>query len=167
MVNKNSHKLDSLYTNYKKVRKGLTNKLAIVAVNFFKRNFRVGGFVDKPFKKWKDSGKKSGKTLVKTGNLRRSIKKIVANFKGFVVGVTGNIAYAKIHNEGGKIEITQKMRRQFWYMYGKTGEVKYKAMALTSKTHIEIPERKYIGDSEAIEIALEREIKKQFKKLTT
>lgn len=166
MGNNNSKAFDSLTTKYLKIRRRLPNKLAIVAVNFFKRNFKVGGYVDTSFTKWKDSGKKNRKTLVNTGNLRRSIKKIYSSIKKVVVGVTGTIPYAQIHNEGGKIEITPKMRRNFWYMYGKTGDVKYKAMALTPKTHIDIPQRQFIGeDNKAIEIALDREIIRQFKTL--
>lgn len=149
------------------MRQRLPNLIAITAVNFFKRNFKVGGFQDTPFKKWKEvKGNKSGrKPLVQSGNLRRGIKKIKVTQNKIIVGVAGNIPYAQIHNEGGKIPITPKMRRWAWYMFKKTNNELYKGIALTSKKHIEIPERKFIGDSVALDKALERLIIKQMKTL--
>lgn len=164
-MNNNAGELDALRTKYLKLRRALPRKLAITAVNFFKRNFRLGGYVDTTFTKWKDSH--NGRTtMVKTGNLRRAIKKIYVTANRIVVGVAKNIPYARIHNEGGTVPITPKMRRYFWAMYKKTGQDKYKWMAITKKTHIEIPKRQFIGDdNKAIEKTLERQIIKEFKTL--
>lgn len=157
-----------LEQDYKRIRQRLPNQIAITAVNFFKRNFKVGGFVDRPFKKWKEVGGKNkrGKTLVKSGNLRRAIKKLRVTRNKVVVGINKNIPYAQIHNDGGKIPITPKMRRWAWYMFKKTNNELYKGIALTSKTHLDIPERKFIGDSIALDITLQRMILKQLNTLT-
>lgn len=148
MNNDNSRAFESLTENYRQIRRRLPNKIATTAVNFFKRNFRVGGFQDTPFKKWKDpqklkkerKTKKGNTTLIESGNLRRGIKKISAKRNSIVVGISKNIPYAQIHNEGGKIP-----RKN-----GKTTEM---------------PQRQFIGDSDAIETALNRTIIKELKKL--
>jgi hypothetical protein len=75
-----------------------------------------------------------------------------------------------LHNRGGKIKITPRMRKYFWYMYRQNAEsitysIKkrqanntqrnrmlsakaqfWKNMALTKKDHITIPQRQFIGD---------------------
>lgn len=162
MLNNNEEVLRQLQKDYSKFKTKLPRKVAITAVNFVKRNFQLGGFVDKPFQKWKKPLKKRGKTLVKTGNLRRSIKHISISPKRVVIG--SNLPYAEIHNDGGKIEITPKMRRYFWALFKKTAKLEFKAMALTKKTHIEIPKRQFIGDSKALPIALNMMIIKELKK---
>lgn len=156
-INNNAKEFDVLIKKYQGAKKRLPNKIAITAVNFFKRNFKVGGFVDSPFRKWKDSTnpRKRGTTLVQSGRLRRSIKKLKVSFRWIVVGVPSDVKYARIHNEGGNIPITPKMRRYFWAMYKKTGADYWKALALTSKKHITIPERTFIDDS----VVLEKDIK--------
>jgi phage gpG-like protein len=100
----------------KKARKAL--EAAIVDVGntarvFFIDNFRKQGFDDKNVQKWKPrkrtsyttrSGKKvddtTRATLVKTGDLRRSIIRNPANRAALTVKISTDLAYAKIHNEG-------------------------------------------------------------------
>lgn len=161
MHNDNEAVLQRLEKSYLEFKRKLPRKVAVVAVNFYKRNFQVGGFVDKPFQKWKKPSKKGGNTLVKTGNLRRSVKQISVSPTRVVIG--SDMPYAKIHNEGGKIEITPKMRRYFWAMFKKTKDVKYKAMALTKQKHLTMPKRQFIGDSHALPVALDRMIIKELK----
>ena len=165
--NRNVDKIKALEADWNKLRRRLPNKIAIAVVNFFKRNFRVGGFVDKPFTKWDapKNPKKTRSTLVESGTLRRGIKKIKVTLNRVVVGVSKFIKYAQIHNEGGKIPITPKMRRKFWAMYKESGNVFYKNMALTQKTHIDMPERRYIGDSAALDITLQRMLRTALKTL--
>lgn len=164
--NSNIGKFVFLERQYKGFRRRLPNKVAITVVNFFKRNFRVSGFVDRPFQKWKKPsypGKK-GATLVKSGELRRNIKKLRVSVNRVVVGVPSNIKHARIHNEGGKIAITPKMRRFFWAKFKETEKEFWKNMALTKKTHIDIPKRQFIGDSKVLEVTIERMIIKELKK---
>lgn len=100
-LNDNTKTFKALETQYKKLRGQLPRKIAITVVNFFKRNFRVGGFVDSPFQKWKATSNPNKRhTLVKTGNLRRSIQKIKVAERRIVVRVARNIPYAQIRNEG-------------------------------------------------------------------
>jgi phage gpG-like protein len=78
-----------------------------------------------------------------------------------VVGVSSDVKYASIHNEGGQIKITPKMRRYFWAMYIETKQEYWKGLALTKKEHIIIPQRQFIGDSEALFKSIDRMIVKE------
>jgi len=91
-----------------KARKAL--EAAIVDVGntarvFFIDNFRKQGFDDKNVQKWKPrkvADKRAGRAiLVKTGDLRRSIIRNPANRAALTVKISTDLAYAKIHNEGG------------------------------------------------------------------
>lgn len=161
----NSRQFNILLQEYNQLRNRLPNKIAITAVNFFKRNFKVGGFVDKPFQKWKKSQMNKRTTMVQSGNLRRAIKKLRVSRNRVVVGIGQHIPYAQIHNEGGQIPITPKMRRFFWAKFKETGKEHWKNMALTKKKHLEIPQRKFIGDTKALEITIERMMIKELKTL--
>jgi len=98
--------------------------------------------------------------------LRRGIKVTNVSRNQVRVGVDSNIKYAEIHNFGGKIEITPKMRRYFWAMFKQTGDAYYKGLALTKKKHFDIPERKFIGNTLAMEPRLDRRTIKELKKIT-
>lgn len=165
MKNDNSRVFDDLKKEYQDFRDELPRKVGVTAVNFFKRNFTLGGFADKPFKRWKGKQNPRGrKLMVQSGTLRRGIKTLRTSRNKVVVGVGKHIQYAKLHNEGGKVAVTPKSRRFFWAMYLKTGNAYYKNLALTKKTHFDIPQRQFIGDSKALEINLERMIIKELKK---
>lgn len=53
------------------------------------------------------------------------------------------IPYALIHEFGGEIPITDKMRRFFWAKYAETKQQFWMAMALTKKSSITMPARPY------------------------
>ncbi len=69
--------------------------------------------------------------------------------KGNSIEVYCGLAYANIHNEGGRIPITAKMRRYFWarFIESKASEEHWRAMALTKKKQISIPRRTFVGVS--------------------
>ena len=68
------------------------------ALDEFDRNFEREAFFNEKWARRKFNDDKSRGLLVQTGNLRRSI--------------TG-----RIHNEGGIITVTRKMKKYFWYRY--------------------------------------------------
>lgn len=165
MRNSNTQRFIELEKKYRNFRKTIPQKAAITMVNFFKRNFQAGGFVDVPFKRWKKSTYPGARaTMIKSGNTRREIKKISISETKVVVGIANQNHHAKIHNEGGKILITPKMRRFFWAKFKETGKDYWKGLALTKKTHIKIPQRKFIGDSKALEKTLDRMLISELKK---
>ncbi len=104
--------------------------------------------------------------MLRSGKLRRSIRsKLTHNSIIF----SSSMPYAAIHNEGGKIVVTEKMKRYFWAMYykctnavklTKTGKAsnnqrtrrlteeakQWRAMALKKTgSKIKIPKRQFIG----------------------
>lgn len=165
MPNNNAREFDKLARKYRNFRRTIPQEAAITMVNFFKRNFNVGGFVDVPFQRWKKSTYPGARaTMVRSGNTRREIKKIQISESRVVVGIANHNHYAKIHNEGGKIPITPKMRRFFWAKFKETGKDYWKWLALTKKSFIEIPQRKIIGDSIALEKTLDRMLISELKK---
>lgn len=102
---------------FKKFKDAYPRYVGNMAVNFYKDSFKRGGYIDtgglqkwEPRKKLAARGSKpkgNRALLVKTGNLRRSIK-IIRSGLGFVV-VGTNLPYARIHNEGGTITSTQNI----------------------------------------------------------
>ena len=76
--------------------------------------------------------------------MRRSAQGEVS---GDGVRFSSALPYTTLHNEGGKITVTAKMKRFFWYKYKQTKDEAWKRMALmkTGKV-ITIPQRQFIGD---------------------
>lgn len=135
-------------------------------IKFVMANFERQGFLDASLQPWQErkGGSDHGRAiLTKTGALRDSNKLISSSTKRVIVG--SDSRYAKIHNEGGVINIpvTAKMRKFFWYKYKETGNGMYKGMALTKKTHftVTIPKRQFIGPS----ISFNRDIDAKFIKM--
>jgi phage gpG-like protein len=136
----------------------LMNNIGLVAQNYFRDSFNKQGLDGEP--RWKPVDK--GKALIKSGNLRRSISILSLDNVSVVVGT--RLIYAEIHNEGGNINKTEAMKKYFWAMFYKTKNPKYKYMALSKKKSITIPERKFIGSTNTLNLKIKREVSKYIKK---
>jgi len=138
--------------------KDILNDMRVELSDEFDQNFMRGGFFGSRWKE-KRNGEKS--QLQGDGKLRHSIR---ATVRGAAVVFTSSEPYATIHNEGGvvnaKIPVTAKVRKFAWAKFYETGNKKYKAMALTKKTHLSvtatIPQRQFIGDHEQVRGAIEK-----------
>jgi phage gpG-like protein len=147
-------------------------KIGNTAVLFFKDNIRERqGFLDTTIDGWAESKtgiikKAGGKMLIEKGNLLRGITQQVNGTKVmvYVIGVAAK--YAEIHNTGGTITVTPKMRKFFWAKYYENskkivtlqnGKLSTKSVAINqiaeyyknlalAKTLV-IPKRRYIGNS--------------------
>lgn len=143
--------------------KKILHDIKIELTEEFDRNFERKAFFDQPWEKRKREVR--GTILMGKGRLRRSIR---SRLSGSGVHFSSDAPYAAIHNEGGKIKITAKMRRYFWAMYYKnankvvysiktrqvatkhgaklSAEAEYwRNMALTKKDKFTIPKRQFIG----------------------
>lgn len=168
-MNDNAQHFQRFLNDYAVLKRKLPRMYGIEAVNLFKQNFDREGFIagEGRLQRWEATKRHTGrKILTKTRRLRRGIKIKSADSRKVVVGVDGNIKYAKLHNEGGKLEITPKMRRYFWAMFKQTGDAYYKGLALTKKTHFDMPARPFIGNTLAMKPRLDRRTIKELKKLT-
>ena len=146
----------------------------------FDRNFERKAFFDKAWDVAKRNDR--GSLLLRSGNLRRSIDKSWSNDK---LQFTSSLPYATIHNSGGVIVVTAKMKKYFWAMHKqalggqvyntKTKGVRntagnrklndlanfYKAMALKKVgSKITIKQRQYIGNHPEVNKAIERNVDK-------
>ncbi|MBQ9254997.1 MAG: phage virion morphogenesis protein [Bacteroidales bacterium] len=152
-------------TKSEEILSKILNDLRIELADEFDKNFERKAFFDKKWKERQRDG--NGTLLLVTGKLRRSIK---SQIKGNSIVFSSSEPYASIHNFGGTITVTEKMKKYFWAKYyelagkieyTKKGSVKhsarnyqisdlamwYKNMALMkvgSKIHI--PQRQFIGD---------------------
>lgn len=168
-MNNNASHFDQFKADYMALRRKLPRMYGIEAVNLFKKNFDKEGFVYGKrggIRKWKATKHKTGrKVLTKTRRLRKGIHVKIVAANRVVVSVDKSIAYAEVHNFGGEIPITPKMRRYFWAMFKKTGDNYYKGLALTKKQTFKIPKRMYIGKTDAMKPLLDKRTITELKKL--
>lgn len=156
----------------------LLSKMGAEAVLFFKQRFNEQQWVDTASVSWRQRRRSTrGKTLINTGTLRRSIRIVSKTFDTIKIGT--DLPYAQIHNEGGVIPITPKMRRFFFHKYyelsGKSSKDKkgktrstsrnrainqdaqyYLNLAITKKSTFRIPKRQFMGQSYYLEQRLTR-----------
>lgn len=144
----------------------------------FDRNFERQAFFSEAWARRKSPTRPGGSILIDTGNLRKSIGSRTT--ENSIVFYT-TLPYAAIHNDGGEIKVTKKMKRYFWHKYyeaaGSFGRRKdgtprkdqrtvqltaeaefWKFMALKKEgSVIKIPRRQFLGTSPEVEQAV-REI---------
>lgn len=141
----------------------------------FDKNFERQGFFSEKWERRRSPLRAGRATLVDTGGLRRSVKSRVT-----ADGVTFYSAHpaADIHNEGGEIKVTARMKGYFWHRYyeavggfgrKKNGELRndkrtrrlsgeaafWKYMALMRVgSVIRIPKRQFLGAASEVEKAV-------------
>ena len=148
---------------------------AQIAVNHIEMNFELGGFVDKTLRRWPkrramEAGGKRGLLIGRTHRLAHSLRVLSTSPTGFTVGT--DVPYAAIHNSGGTIRVTPKMRGYFWAMckqatgaraLRKDGTLRattknralneeaemWKRMALAKV--LKVPKRQFIGPSQKLD----------------
>jgi len=150
------------------IMKDLPEKASQQGKNFFQGSFIKEGFTDSSFIAWpKRMDDMRHKLLSQSLALRSSIRIDQADMNRVQISAGRNLPYAAIHNEGGTITVTvtDKMRRYFWAMYYRTGQDRYRGMALTKKNKftIRIPKRQYIGESHTLMQGIERTFVDQIK----
>ena len=89
--------------------------IKVEALDEFDRNFEREAFFNDKWARRKYNDDESRGLLVKTGNLRRSITGRITDRDSVLIYTTE--LYANIHNEGGTITVTRKMKSHFWKMY--------------------------------------------------
>lgn len=158
--------------------KRILRDIQIELADEFDRNFERQAFFSETWKRRRSPVRTGGHLLVDSGNLRRSVK---SSIEGDSVVFKSDLPYATVHNEGGSIRVTEKMKRFFWHKYysasGSFGRRKdgslrrdrrnsrlvgeadfWKSMALMKEgSEIKIPRRQFLGYSPEVEKAV-REI---------
>jgi len=152
-----------------KIIKRILRDIQVELGDEFDRNFERQAFFSEA---WARRKSPSGTLLIDTGNLRRSVRsRTTENSITFFT----DLPYASIHNDGGEIVVTAKMKRFFWYKYyeatgsfgrKKNGERRndkrtqqlsteadfWRFMALKrAGTTIRIPRRRFLGAGPEVE----------------
>lgn len=171
--------------NAKDFLNNILNDCRVVLTEEFDRNFERKSFFNQP---WKNPGllNRRGSVLMRSGALRRSIK---PRQQGNQITWTSSLPYASIHNNGGEIVVTDKMKRFFWAMYYKSaGAVTQKkdgsnsntkrnqrltaeaqqwrnlALMKTGRT-MKIEQRQFIGDHPQVRSLIEEVVDQNFQEL--
>lgn len=156
-----SNKIPDFLKMASDIKKNASRFAATESVNFFKNSFTRGGFTDVSFVAWKKPANPLAgyRVLYKTGNLQRSIRKQSESAERVII--ESDLDYAEIHNNGGFITVTEKMKRFFWAKYYEFGGKKSKsnnakaefckAMALKETgSKIKIEQRQFMGESKTM-----------------
>lgn len=88
--------------------------MGVEAKNHFVASFRNQGFTDRRLERWqrrRNNSDPGRAILVKSGNLRRSIRVLSTSINEVTVG--SMLPYAEIHNNGGQLRRGRMPRRQF------------------------------------------------------
>jgi phage gpG-like protein len=151
--------------------------LAIELTEEFDRNFERQAFFDQP---WQQRKYKPGGNILNVhggAGLRGSIMhKVVQQ----TITWTSSLPYANIHNEGGKITVTAKMKGYFWYRHRQAkGAITTKANGTQSNSkrnnnlsteaqmwlalalmkigsQLSVPQRQYIGNHPQVNQSIQR-----------
>ncbi len=133
----------------------ILSDLRVDLTDHFDKNFSRGGFFGK---KWKPRKDGVATHLNNTGTLRRSIRSKVS---GNSLTFTSSTPYSAIHNEGGTITVTAKMKKYFWAKFKTTGLKEYKYMALMKTgSKITIPKRQFLGEYPGLDKTIDRAAKR-------
>jgi len=145
---------------------------AIEAVNFSKERFVRKNWVDKTVTAWKarkpspewhsEAQKKAaarGSLMVKSGRLKRSIRKIKVTRNSVTIGT--DVPYAEPHNEGAVINQTINVRTHSRKRKGRSETVK----AHRRKRKITLPERRFIGESAILLRRVERLVQREINEI--
>jgi len=133
--------------------KKILNDAKVELEEEFRENFHRKGFFEEGT--WEHSIRgKRGRTMLDSGNLLRSIS---GEVKGESIEFSSSLPYASIHNEGGEITVTQRMKNFFWAKHIQSRDINakdaefFKAMALKKVgSKIKIPKRQFIGEHQKV-----------------
>lgn len=131
-------------------------------INYYLLEYFQSSFTTKSFnnKQWKRS-KNNPNTLIDSGTLKKSIKTV--QLTDDLIHIESDTPYSAIHNYGGTIRITDKMRKFFWAQFYKTKNDSWKWMAISKASNITIPERQFIGIPNTLKQDIEKILNKYIK----
>lgn len=138
-------------------------------VDEFDRNFERKAFFDEKWQQTKFHNR-IGSLMIRRGNLRNSIN---ADIQGNKIIFSSSLPYASIHNEGGELTVTTKMKKYFWAKHIEAKNTKniieaeqFKAIALKPiGSKIIIPKRQFIGNHPKVKEAVERAVNANLEEL--
>lgn len=137
---------------------GIKTTIGVEAVNFFRNNFMLEGFLDSNLEAWEplsktreQTKKKGSRILTDSGDLKRSISWEPTSYG---VLIYTDEPYAEIHNEGGTIKGIFHVREH----QRNTRKGRIRVRAHDRRVNTEIPQRRFIGESKKLKEAIEAKI---------
>lgn len=193
-MSKLSINLEALKSFEKQLKQVLNAMPAVIgqaAVNYFQENITKrqglpnGGSLQRFKGRVFENSRSRGQSILNdTGNMVDSIKIISRSQNNVNVGIRASeIPYAEVHQQGGRISVTDKMRKFFWAKYyqhaasagrnrGKRSAPTnkeasfWKAMALKKvNTTINIPKRQFMDMTPDLDKAILRVIKTEMNQI--
>jgi phage gpG-like protein len=173
-INRNSEEYIKIFERINAAVSALPARIAVVADKFSKERFVKKDWVDVTSKRWKASRKKKGSTLVASGRLRQSIRKISVTPTRVIIGT--NVPYARIHNEGGEISGTETVHSHTRHGHRRKAHVRkgkrikavtvktYQVKAFSRKYHRKFAKRQFIGQSQELNSRIDKLIKNEIDK---
>ena len=145
----------------------IAKEAAEIAVKHFKDSFEKQGFTDSSFIPWPNRNDGAGHQLMQlNNNLYNSIAATSITKDGVEITAGEGLPYAAIHNNGGTITVTVTplMKKFFWAKFIETDKEMWKFLYLSKKEQltIKIPQRQYIGESQALDKSVNTIIEKAF-----
>lgn len=155
-----------------KIFRKILRDIKVDLADEFDRNFERQAFFSEAWQRRKSPVRGDGHILLESGALRRNI---TSRSDDRSITFFSDLPYAAIHNEGGEIKVTRKMKAFFWHKYyeavggfgrKKNGSLRqdkrnrqlsseadfYKAMALMKVgDSVKIPRRRFLGTSPVLE----------------
>lgn len=142
-------------------------QVGVIAVNFSKERFVQKNWIDRNRVAWKERKRPArGSILVRTGRLKRSIRKISQG--NYYVYIGTDDPKAQIHNEGGQINKTVNVRAHTRrmspqrtrdsrgrYQQSRSGGT-MNIKAHTRRMNINMPKRQFLGESAILNRRIER-----------
>lgn len=149
-MSNNFNSLKRLAAELRNRESAIMQRVATNTVNYSKQAFRKQGWDGKPWPKRAPGAvrNKGRALLIDSGRMRNATRFKVSSDTAVIYNTT---PYGASHNKGATLHprVTAKMRGFAWGMYKKTGQGKWKGLALTQKQRltVKIPQRKFLGDS--------------------
>ena len=100
--------------NTKSIIRRILSDIRVELGDEFDRNFERQAFFNDAWVRRKSPTRPGGTILVDTGTLRRSVRSRTTDDS---ITFYTDLPYAAIHNDGGEIVVTEKMKRFFWHKY--------------------------------------------------
>lgn len=161
-----------LRSEAQKLLENIPKKVGVHLVNQVKERLKSQVDIDgKAFKTRNPDFREGGATLIERGKLLNSVRfKATGNRIHVMAGDNQEVQYAEIHNEGGAIKVTEKMKRYHWAMENKFRATPkggfHKAMALKKVgSTITIPKRKYLGYNNEVKELIQKIVRNEMLQL--
>lgn len=139
----------------------IANEMELEALD----NFQRQGFMDGTLKSWASrkpgAPRNSRAILVDSGRLRRGISKRYTFRTATVYVDPGSVPYARVHNEGERINVTQNVRPFARTRKGKREQVR----AFKRRVNFQMPERRFIGPSKNLDNRITKMISDNLKRI--